>query len=114
MVISQGDVWWADLPVPVGSSPAFRRPVLVIQGDSFNRSRVATVVCVPLTTNTHWANAPGNVLLAASVTNLPRDSVANAALVISIDKGILTEYVGRLPRAKFELVLAALDAVLGR
>lgn len=114
MVISQGDVWWADLPEPVESGPGFRRPVVVIQSDAFNRSRIATVVCVPLTTNTRWANVPGNVLLSAQSTNLPQDSVANASQVVSIDKELLIEHVGKLPRAKLELVLAGLDAVLGR
>ncbi len=114
MVISQGDVWWTDLPQPIGSGPGFRRPVVVIQGDSFNRSRISTVVCVPLTTNTRWAGVPGNVLLASQFTNLPHDSVANASQVISVDKELLTEHVGKLTRAKLELVLASLDAVLGR
>ncbi|HEY0160082.1 MAG TPA: type II toxin-antitoxin system PemK/MazF family toxin [Thermoanaerobaculia bacterium] len=114
MVISQGDVWWADLPEPVGSGPGFRRPVVVIQGDAFNRSRLATVVCVPLTSNTRWATVPGNVLLAAAVTNLPLDSVANASQVISLDKQLLTERIGKLSRAKVELLLAGLDTILGR
>ena len=59
MVITQGDVCWADLPDPTGSGPGFRRPVVVVQGDAFNRSRIATVVCVPLTSNLRWADAPG-------------------------------------------------------
>jgi mRNA interferase MazF len=114
VVISQGDVWWADLPEPIGSGPGFRRPVVVIQSDAFNRSRIATVVCIPLTTNIRWANVPGNVLLASRVTNLPQDSVANASLVVSMDKKLLIEHVGKLTRAKLELLLAGLDAVLGR
>ncbi len=114
MVVSQGDVWWADLPAPIGSGPGFRRPVVVIQSDAFNRSRIATVVCAPLTTNMRWANVPGNVLLTSQVTNLPQDSVANASLVISIDKELLIDHVGKLTRAKLELILAGLDAVLGR
>ena len=114
MVISQGDVWWADLPEPVGSGPGYRRPVVVIQGNAFNRSRIATVVCIPLTTNVRWANVPGNVLLSSQLTNLPQDSVANASLVITLDKDLLIEHVGKLTRAKLELVLAGLDAVLGR
>jgi mRNA interferase MazF len=113
-VISQGDIWWADLPEPTGSGPGFRRPVIIIQGDAFNRSHIATVVCVPLTTNLRWANVPGNVYLPARTTNLPADSVANASLVISVDKDLLTEHVGKLARAKVDLVLAGLDAVLGR
>ena len=79
MVIAQGEVWWADLPAPSGSGPGFRRPVVVVQGDALNRSRLATVVCVPLTTNLRWAEAPGNVPLPSRVTGLPKDSVANAS-----------------------------------
>jgi mRNA interferase MazF len=114
VVVSQGEVWWADLPKPVGSGPGFRRPVVVIQCDAFNRSRIATVVCVPLSTNTRWADVPGNVLLGADVTSLPKDSVANASQIISLDKELLAERVGKLTRSKLELVLAGLDAVLGR
>ena len=72
MVISQGEVWWADLPAPAGSGPGFRRPVVVVQGDALNRSRIATVVCVPLTSNLRWALAPGNVHLSARHTGLPK------------------------------------------
>ena len=77
MVIAQGDVWWSDLADPVGSGPGFRRPVLVVQGDSFNRSRIATVVCVALTSNLKLAAAPGNVLVAARSSGLSKDSVVN-------------------------------------
>jgi mRNA interferase MazF len=114
VVVSQGEIWWADLPEPIGSGPGFRRPVVVIQGDAFNRSRIATVVCVPLTTNLRLADVPGNVFLAMQVTNLPQDSVANASQVIALDKELLIERSGKLPRAKLELILAGLDAVLGR
>ena len=114
MVISQGEVWWADLPPPVGSGPGFRRPVVVVQGDALNRSRIATVVCVPLTSNLRWADAPGNVPLSARLTGLPRDSVANVSQVLTLDRGLLTERVGKLPRAKVELLFAGIDIVLGR
>jgi mRNA interferase MazF len=114
VVVSQGEIWWADLPEPVGSAPGFRRPVVVIQSDAFNRSRIATVVCVPLTTNTTWADVPGNVLLTAQATNLPKDSVANAAHVISIDKRLLSERVGKISQQRLELILSGLDVVLGR
>jgi mRNA interferase MazF len=114
MVVSQGEVWWADLPKPIGSGPGFRRPVVVIQCDAFNRSRIATVVCVPLTTNTRWADVPGNVLLAPDITNLREESVANASQVIALHKDLLIERVSKLTRAKLQLVLAGLDAVLGR
>jgi Growth inhibitor len=114
MVISQGDIWWADLPVPVGSAPGFRRPVIVVQGDKFNRGRIATVVCVPLTTNLKWELAPGNVPLQASITGLPQDSVANVSQVSSFDRKLLTARTGKLPRVKLELVLSGIDIVLGR
>ena len=114
MVISQGDVCWADLAEPVGSAPGFRRPVVVVQSDSFNRSRISTIVCVPLTSNLRLADMPGNVLLAASVTGLPKDSVANVSQPVTVDRDILTTAVGKLPDAKLELVLYGIDVVLGR
>jgi mRNA interferase MazF len=114
VVISQGEIWWADLPAPTGSGPGFRRPVAVAQGDALNQSRISTVVCVPLTSNLKWALAPGNVSLSARVTGLPKDSVANVSQVISLDKSLLTERVGKLPRAKLELLFSGIDLVLGR
>jgi mRNA interferase MazF len=114
MVVGQGEVWWADLGVPAGSQPGFRRPVIVVQGDALNRSRLATVVCVPLTTNLRWADAPGNTLLTARATGLPKDSVANASQVVTLDKTVLTERTGKLPRVKLDLILAGIDVILGR
>ena len=114
MVVSQGEVWWADLPSPTGSGPGFRRPVVVVQGDALNRSRIATVVCVPLTSNLRWADAPGNVASPAVATKLAKDSVANVSQVVTLDKTLLTERVGKLPRAKVNLVLSGIDVVLGR
>jgi mRNA interferase MazF len=114
MVISQGEVWWADLPAPTGSGPGFRRPIVVVQGDALNRSRLATVICVPLTSNLRWVDAPGNALLTAHATGLPKDSVANVSQIIALDKSVLTEHVGKLSRAKVDLLLAGIDVMLGR
>lgn len=114
MVISQGEIWWADLPAPTGSGPGFRRPVVVVQGDALNRSRIATVVCVPLTSNLKWALAPGNVRLAARLTGLSKDSVANVSQIVSVDKDLLTARVGRLPPSKLGLLLSGIDTVLGK
>jgi mRNA interferase MazF len=114
VVISQGDVWWTNLGEPLGSEPGFRRPVIVVQGDSFNRSALRTVVAVPLTSNLRWATAPGNLRLTARATGLPRDSVANVSQLVTIDKAFLSERVGKLPSAKLELLLAGIDIVLGR
>jgi len=114
VVIAQSEIWWADLPTPAGSGPGFRRPVVVVQGDALNRSRIATVVCVPLTTNLKWADAPGNLMLPAGLTGLPKDSVANVSQIVALDKALLTERVGKIPRAKLELLLSGVDIVLGR
>jgi mRNA interferase MazF len=107
-------VWWADLPAPEGSAPGFRRPVVVVQGDAFNRSALRTALCVPLTSNLRWAEAPGNVLLTARSTGLPRDSVANVSQLVTLDRSVLVERVGKLSRPKLDLVLAGIDVVLGR
>ena len=110
----QGDVWWADLDEPAGSEAGFRRPVVVIQGDALNRSRIATVVCIPLTSNLKWADAPGNVSITAQVSGLPRDSVANVSQIIALDRAMLTEKVGRLPARTLQMILTGIGIVLGR
>lgn len=114
MVISQGEIWWTDLGMTTGSAPAFRRPVVVLQGDAINRSRISTVVCAPLTSNLTLADAPGNVLLPARLTGLPKDSVANVSQLLTLDKTALEERVGKLSAAKIELLLSGVDIVLGR
>jgi mRNA interferase MazF len=114
VVIGQGEVWWADRADPVGSEPGFHTPVVVVQCDAFNRSRIATVVCVPLTSNQKWADAPGNVLLHSRKTGLPRDSVANVSQIVTLDPGVLTERAGKLSRKKLELILDGINSVFGR
>lgn len=114
MVIGQGDVFWASLEDPVGSAPGFRRPVLIVQGDSFNASRIATTVVVPLTSNQRLVVAPGNVPLPAATTGLPKDSVANVSQIITIDRELLTERVGRVTAAQLDRIMAGIDLVLGR
>ena len=114
MVVGQGDVWWAELSDPVGSGPGFRRPVLVVQGDPLNRSRLATVLCVPLTSNLKWADAPGNVALPPRMTGLPKDSVAVVVQLVAIDRALLAEHVGKIPKQKLKLVFAGIDVVLDR
>lgn len=113
-MISQGEVWWADVPEPVGSGPGFRRPVVVVQCDALNRSRVGTVVCVPLTSNLRWATAPGNVPLPSKATGLPKSSVANVSLILALDKALLSKRAGKLPRKQLEGLMSGIDIVLGR
>jgi mRNA interferase MazF len=114
VVISQGEIWWADLPQPIGSEPGFLRPVVVVQGDAFNRSRLLTAVCVVLTSNLRWADVPGYAVLEARATGLPRDSVALVSQVITVDLNRFMDRVGVLLQRQFDLVLAGLDVMLGR
>jgi len=114
MVVAQGHVYWANLPEPTGSGPGFRRPVLVVQGDALNRSRIRTAVCVPLTSNLRWADAPGNVLLTAQATGLPKDSVANVSQIVTLDRALLVRDVGKLSKRQLDLILGGIDIVLGR
>lgn len=114
MVARQGEIWWADLGDPVGSAPGYRRPVLVVQANAFNQSRIGTIVCVPLTGNLKWIRSPGNVLLKATETGLDRDSVASASGIVALDRAQLDERLGEVSRRKLEQVFAGIDAVLGR
>ena len=113
-MISQGEIWWADLREPVGSSPGYRRPVIVVQCDAMNHGRIGTTLCVPLTTNLRWATANGNVLLRAADTGLERDSVANVSQIVAPDKRQLIDFVGCVERRLLDRVLAGIDVVLGR
>ncbi len=114
MVIAQGEIWWADLGDPVGAQPGYHRPVVVVQADAFNQSRIATVVCVPLTSNFKWAEAPGNVILPASITGLDQDSVANISQITTLDKVQLEERVGVVPQRQLEMIFAGIELVLER
>jgi len=112
--LAQGELWWADLPEPEGSGPGLRRPVVIVQGDHLNRSRIATAVCVPLTSNVAWAKAPGNVLLSRKATGLSKDSVANVSQILTVDRAYLTERVSKLTPKNLAQILSGIDVVLGR
>jgi mRNA interferase MazF len=94
--IRRGEIWWANLPDPRRSEPGYRRPVLVVQADSFNRSRIQTVIVAVITTDMDLGEAPGNVALRAEETGLPRDSVLNVSQLLTLDRGFLTEQAGIL------------------
>jgi len=112
VVISRGEIWWASLPEPVGSEPGYRRPILVVQSDDFNRSRIDTIIAIAISSNLRLTQAPGNVLLPRRATGLAKDSVANVSQVITADKGFLTEYVGSLPPYLLEQVETGLRLVM--
>lgn len=112
MVVQRGDVWWADLGEPRGSEPGFRRPLLVVQSDAFNRSRIGTVVAVVLASNLRLLDAPGNVLVPRRVSGLPRDSVANVSQIVTVDREALAESAGTLGADLLAAVEAGLRLVL--
>lgn len=111
-MIERGQIWWADLGDPRGSAPALRRPVIVVQSDRFNASRLRTVIVVALTTNPRLAAMPGNVALPAAVTGLPQDSVANVTQVATLDREGLTDLVGSVAAPLLEQVDRGLSLVL--
>jgi mRNA interferase MazF len=95
--MERGEIWWAELRESAGSGRGFRRPLLIIQSDDFNRSRINTILALVLTSNLRLADAPGNVMLPKKITGLPRDSVANVSQIITVDKSLLTDCIGSLP-----------------
>jgi mRNA interferase MazF len=113
VVVERGQIWWADLDEPRGSEPSFRRPILIVQDDAFNRSRIRTVIVVVLTSNLRLVDAPGNVLLPAKASGLPKDSVANVSQVITLDRNFLAEPAGRIRGRMLGDVDNGLRLVLG-
>jgi mRNA interferase MazF len=108
----RGEIWWASLGEPHGSAPGFRRPVLVVQSNDFNESAIRTSICAAITSNMRLADAPGNVRVTRRVSGLPHDSVINVSQLITLDKQILTENVGRLPAQSMRDVEAGIKLVL--
>jgi len=95
--MQRGDIWWAVLPRPQRSELEYRRPLLIIQSDDFNRSRISTVIAAVITSNLHLALAPGNIVLSKKTSGLPRKSVVNVSQLITIDKNFMKEKAGDLP-----------------
>jgi mRNA interferase MazF len=111
--MQRGEIWWASMGAPKGSEPGYRRPVLIVQANAFNRSRIGTVVAVALTSNVELAEAPGNVLLDRRSTGLTRRSVANVSQIVTLDRRLLTKRVRKLPPRKLAAIDAGLKLVLG-
>lgn len=111
--MKRGEVWWADLTSPVGSGPGYKRPVLVVQSNPYNVSRISTVVVVTITSNLALAEAPGNVRIAKSDSGLPQSSVVNVSQLITLDRSVLTSKVKTLAGAAMDKVDSGLKLVLG-
>jgi mRNA interferase MazF len=114
MEVAQGDVWWADLGDPVGSTAGYSRPVVVVQHDSINKSRLTSIVCIPLTSNTGWKMVPWNRPLSARATGLDKDSVAQTNLIMTLDEAQLIERVGRISAQQLGRLFEGVDLVFGR
>ncbi|MGC2032830.1 MAG: type II toxin-antitoxin system PemK/MazF family toxin [Steroidobacteraceae bacterium] len=108
----RGEIWWASLGEPHGSAPGFRRPVLVVQSNDFNESAIRTSICAAITSNMRLADAPGNVRVTRRVSGLPHESVVNVSQLITLDKQMLTEIVGRLPAQSLRDVEAGIKLAL--
>lgn len=111
-MIVRGEVWWATLPVPTGSEPGFRRPVVIVQSDAFNRGAIPTLVAAALTTNLRLADLPGNVLIPKTTSGLPRDSVANVSQLVTVDRAQLDDRQQRLPVSVMNAIDRGLRLVL--
>lgn len=110
--MKEGDVYWADLPTPRGSEAGFRRPAVIVQAEWVTQSGIATVICVPLTTNLALADAPGNVALTAAATGLEKDSVAVVSAIRALEKNRFDEHAGRLTRAELRRIVHGIDMLL--
>lgn len=97
MVIERSEIWWAEIPAPEGSEPGYRRPVVVVQADGFNRSKIKTVIAVAVSSNMALGKLPGNVVLRAGESGLPKDSVMNVTQVVTLNRSSLTERAGSVP-----------------
>lgn len=111
--VRRGEIWWADLPEPRGSEPGFRRPVLIVQANAFNRSRISTIMVAAITTNVALAAAPGNVLLPHRISGLRDESVVNVSQLIALDRSFLVEQVGKITASIQAAVDEGLRMVLG-
>jgi mRNA interferase MazF len=111
--VNRGEIWWAPLPEPRGSGPGFRRPVLIVSADSFNRSRLATVIVATITTNERLAAAPGNVRIAGRRSGLSQPSVVNVSQLLTVDRKFLESRAGRLDASQLETVDRGLRLALG-
>lgn len=111
--IERGEIYWADLPEPRGSEPGFQRPVVILQADLFNRSRIRTVIVAAITSNLNLAAAPGNVLITGRTSGLRHDSVVNISQLFALDRMYLLDLIGRLPHSVMVRVDAGLRQVLG-
>jgi mRNA interferase MazF len=112
-VVNRGDIWWAELPEPTASEPGFKRPVIILQSNEFNRSRIDTIIVVVVTSNLRLATAPGNIKLPKTKTGLNKESVANVSQIITLDKRFLSEKIGQLDHLMMHQLDEGIGLILG-
>jgi len=111
--VNRGQIWWAELPEPVASEPGYKRPVIIVQADNFNRSRINTAIVVAVTSNLRLAEAPGNIKLSKAKSGLAQDSVANVSQILTIDKQFLSQEIGTLDKITMQQIDEGIKLVLG-
>lgn len=111
--MKRGQIWWASLPAPAGSGPGYKRPVVIIQADEFNKSRIHTVVVAVITSNLRLSKAPGNIELEKTKTGLNKKSVINSSQIITIDKQFLKSKAGQLNKSTLQQLNEGIELVLG-
>ena len=111
--MTRGELWWADFGIPFGSEPGYKRPVIILQNDFFNRSNISTTIVIPLTTNMLLADAPGNILLPKTISKLKKDSVITISQIEVIDRQRLTEKISKIDRTLLEKIENSIMFVLG-
>jgi len=112
-MVNRGTIWWAELPEPTASEPGYRRPVIIVQADEFNKSRINTVIVIALTSNLRLADAPGNIKLSQSKTGLNKESVANVSQILTVDKQFLVEKIGQLDHVTMQELNEGMTLALG-
>ena len=112
-MVGRGEIWWADLPDPIKSKPGYKKPLVIIQANSFNKSKINTAICAIITSNIKLAQAPGNILLTEETTGLKKDSVINISQIITVDKSYLIERIGNLNNTQLQKLENGLKTILG-
>jgi mRNA interferase MazF len=111
-MVNRGEIWWAELSEPKKSEPGYKRPLVIIQSNSFNKSNINTTICAVITSNLKLADAPGNIILNPKTSGLPKDSVINISQIITIDKSFLIEKVGELTNKQINRLENSLKLIL--
>ena len=110
--MERGEIYWVNFGVPIGSEPGYKRPAVILQSNTFNQTRIRTVICVVLTSNLDLLEAPGNILIERVVSGLPKDSVLNISQIYTVDKQSVEQKIGRLPESYIHRIDASIRLIM--